>query len=65
MQLVYEALVTDGEFPYEPSYLVVYRIEEKANGLELGQFRWHIEDGATAFHFTPNAANLAKVRKRK
>jgi hypothetical protein len=63
--LLFEALVTEGAYPYEASFLVVLRVEHKSSGLELGQFRWHQADGSSGFEFTPNKANIRKVHKKK
>ena len=63
--LLYEALVMEGEYPYEPSYLVVFRINDKKSGLELGQFSWHVEDGSSGYQCAPNEANIAKIRDAK
>ena len=41
---LYEALVLDGKYPYEPGYLAVFRIDDKAAQLEVGTFSWHKTD---------------------
>lgn len=63
--LLFEALVTAGEYPHERSFLVVFRVDDKSSGLELGEFRWHQADDSHGFEFTRNEANIRKARKRK
>lgn len=61
--LVHEGFAFDGEYPYRSVYLAVFRINDKASRLELGTFHWHLSDGSNGFGFTPNDANLARLRK--
>jgi hypothetical protein len=63
--LLYEAMVMEGEYPYQPSYLVVFRINDKKSGLELGHFKWHMEDGSSGYACERNEANIATARKTK
>jgi hypothetical protein len=63
--LLYEAFVTEGEYPYEPGYLAVYRIDDKKSRLEIGVFSWHMTEDSQGSEFAPNQANIAKLRKLK
>jgi hypothetical protein len=63
--LLYEAFVLEGEYPYEPGYLAVIRITDKATGLEVGTFSWHKDDSSHGSQYAPNQANLAKLGKAK
>src|SRR6516162_5583949 len=38
--VLYQALVLEGKYPYQPGYLAVFRVDDKASGLEVGTFRW-------------------------
>ncbi len=62
--LLYEAFVTDGEYPHRSCYLAVYRIDDKESGLELGIFRWHKTDDSYGCQYVPNEPNLKKLPKR-
>lgn len=63
--LLYEAFVMEAEYPYQPGYLAVYRIDDKESGLELGVFSWHKSDDSYGSQYAPNQANIAKLRKPK
>lgn len=63
--ILFEALVTDGEFPYVPGYLYVFRVTDKSSNLELGEFRCLLSDDSRSYTLTPNEANIQKARKRK
>jgi hypothetical protein len=63
--LLYQALVLEGKYPYEPGYLAVFRVEDKASGLEVGTFRWSKGEDSEGSEYSPNHANLAKLRKPK
>jgi hypothetical protein len=63
--LLYEALVLEGEYPYEPGYLAVFRVEDKASGLEVGTFRWSKSEDSRGSEYVPNKANIEKLKKGK
>lgn len=63
--LLYEAITLVGEFPYEPGYLAVFRIADKASRLEVGTFTWHKNEDSHGAEFVPNPTNLAKLAKPK
>jgi hypothetical protein len=63
--VLYQALVLEGKFPYEPGYLAVFRVDDKASGLEVGTFRWSMSEDSEGSEYTPNHANLAKLGKTK
>jgi hypothetical protein len=60
---LYEAFVLDGKNTYEPGYLAVFRIDDKAARLEVGRFTWHQSDDSRGGEFVPNHANLAQLAK--
>jgi hypothetical protein len=63
--LLYQALVLEGKYPYEPGYLAEFRVQDKASGLEIGTFRWSQGEDSEGSEYSPNHANLAKLRKPK
>jgi hypothetical protein len=63
--LLYEALVLEGKYPYEPGYLAVFRVDDKASGLEVGTVHWSMTQDSRGYHYAPNHANLAKLRRGK
>jgi hypothetical protein len=63
--LMYEALILEGTYPNQPGYLAVYRIEDKASGLEVGLFSWHMDNDSHGSEYAPNRANVAKLKKPK
>jgi hypothetical protein len=52
--LLYEAFVMKGEDPFEPGYLAVYRIEDKATWRELGILSWHMNEDSRGYQYWPN-----------
>jgi len=63
--MLYEAFVLEGEYPIEPGYLAVFRIDDDATGLEVGTFSWHKSESSSGSEFVPNEANWARVGKKK
>lgn len=63
--LLYEALVLNGEYPYRPGYLAVFRVEDKASGLEVGTFQWSMSEHSTGSEYAPNQVNIKKLTKGK
>jgi hypothetical protein len=63
--LIYQALVLEGKFPTPPGYLAEFRVQDKASGLEIGTFRWSMGEDSEGGEYSPNQANLAKLRKSK
>jgi hypothetical protein len=61
--LLYEALVLEGEYPYQPGYLAVFRVDDKPSGLEVGTFRWFMTEDSRGSEYAPNQANVAKLKK--
>jgi hypothetical protein len=61
--LLYEALVLEGKYPYEPGYLAVFRVDDKPSGLEVGTFRWSMTEDSRGSEYAPNQANLAKLKR--
>ena len=41
---------------------MVFRVEDKPSGLEIGTFRWSMTEGSQGSEYTPNQANLAKLK---
>jgi hypothetical protein len=64
-KLLYEALVLEGKYPYEPGYLAVFRVDDKPSGFEVGTFRWYMTEESQGSEYEPNQTNLAKLRKGK
>jgi len=62
---LYEAFVIDGKYPYEPGYLAVFGVQDKASGLEIGKFRWSMDDSSEGSEYTPNPANVKKLKRGK
>lgn len=62
---VYEAVVTDGEYPTRAGYLIVYRTTDAASGLETGRVLWTYSGDSWGTTFEPNEANRAKLKGKK
>ncbi len=62
---LYEALVLDGNFPHEPGYRAVFRIDDTAAKLEVGTFTWRKSGDSQGAQFAPNQANLARLAQQK
>jgi hypothetical protein len=60
---LYEAIVLDGEFPHEPGYIAVFRVNDRASGLEVGTLTWHKGEHASGAGYVPNQANVAKLSR--
>jgi hypothetical protein len=63
--VLYQALVLEGKYPYQPGYLAVFRVDDKASGLEVGTFRWFKTEDSEGSEYAPNHANLSKLGKGK
>jgi hypothetical protein len=63
--LLYQALVLEGKYPYEPGFLAVFRVDDKASGLEVGTFRWSMTEDSEGSEYAPNHANVAKLKGKQ
>lgn len=63
--LLYEAIVLEGEYPFQHCYLAAYHINDEKTGRELATFSWFKTEGSYGSKFTPNEANRAKRKKSK
>jgi hypothetical protein len=63
--LLYQTLVLEGKYPYQPGYRAVFRVEDKESGLEIGTFQWSKGEDSEGSEYAPNQANLAKLNKPK
>jgi hypothetical protein len=63
--LLYQALVLEGKYPYEPGFLAVFRVDDKASGLEVGMFRWSMTEDSEGSEYAPNQANRGKLKGKQ
>lgn len=60
-----QALVLEAKFPNDPGYFMLFKVEDKTSGLELGSFRWTMEDGSSGMSIELNDANIKELKKKK
>lgn len=64
-RLQFEALMPDGEYPYIPSYVAAYGIDDAATRLEVGTLVFQWNDASHGSFYLPHEANQAKLKNAK
>jgi hypothetical protein len=49
--LLWEAIALEAAPPYDPGYVAIFRIIDKASGLDIGTFTWNKNDSSHGFDF--------------